>query len=141
MRNGQNRSSKSRKQKIMNSDHKRFFVFLSCVVVLTIVLTFLFKQIIPLYVTPFWALQILFFAIVNIIVYFITVKVKSKNDIKKLAQFNMVMTVTKLMVYLAIIAIYSFIFPEDSKPFTISFLAYYLCFSFFETFVKVKIKN
>ena len=70
-----------------------------------------------------------------------TIKVKSKNDINKTTHFHMLVTIVKLIVYLAIVATYAIMFSDDSKTFIISFLLYYLCFTFFETFVKLKINN
>ena len=55
--------------------------------------------------------------------------------------FHMIETVVKLLVYLVIIAIYAIKFSDDAKSFVISFLLYYLCFTFFGTFVKIKINN
>lgn len=125
----------------MKYSHTRFFIVLACVVVFAVLITYLFRQIVPKYVTPYWALQILFFAIVNVVIYFIAVNVRDKNDVGRTTRFSMLVTVVKLISYIAIIAIYSIMFPSDSKAFVISFLAYYLCFSFFETFVKIKINN
>lgn len=68
-----------------------------------------------------------------------TIKVKSKNDINKTTNFHMITTITKLFVCLAIVATYAIMFSEDAKAFVMSFLVYYLCFTFFETLVKVKI--
>jgi hypothetical protein len=70
-----------------------------------------------------------------------TLKVKSKNDINKTTHFHMIVTVVKLIAYLAIIATYMIKFPDDAKAFVVTFLMYYLCFTFFETFVKIKINN
>lgn len=125
----------------MKNNHTKFFISLFCVVALTTALTFVFKHIIPQTIISFWPLLILFFAIVNIAIYFMTIKVKSKNDINKATHFHMLVTIMKLIVYLAIVATYAIIFPADAKAFIVSFLLYYLCFTFFETFVKIKINN
>ncbi len=125
----------------MKHQHTRFFISLFCIVALTIALTFVLKHIVPQIITPYWPSVISFFAIVNIIVYFISIRVKSKNDVSKMTYFHMIATVVKLLVYLAIIAIYTIKFSDDAKSFVISFLLYYLCFTFFETFVKIKINN
>lgn len=125
----------------MKSKHTIFFISLFCVIALATVLTFILKHTISQIVTPFWSLQILFFVVVNIAIYFMTIKIKNKNDISKTTHFHMFTTILKLFVYLAIIVTYAIMFPEDAKAFTISFLVYYLCFTFFETFVKIKINN
>ena len=141
MRNGQYRSSKGRKQEIMKCKHTKFFISLLCVTALVTVLTFILKHAVPQIITSFWPLLILFFDAVNVIVYFMTIKVKSKNDISKTTHFHMLVTIVKLIAYLAIVATYAIMFSGDVKAFIISFLLYYLCFTFFETFVKIKINN
>lgn len=125
----------------MKCKHTKFFISLLCVTALVTALTFILKNTIPQTITPFWPLLILFFDAINVIVYFMTIKVKSKNDINKTTHFHMLITIMKLIVYLAIVATYAIKFSEDSKAFIISFLLYYLCFTFFETFVKLKINN
>ena len=125
----------------MKYKHTKFFISLLCVTALVTALTFILKNTIPQTITPFWPLLILFFDAINVIVYFMTIKVKSKNDINKTTHFHMLITIMKLIVYLAIVATYAIKFSEDSKAFIISFLLYYLCFTFFETFVKLKINN
>lgn len=85
-------SSKNRTQEIMKSKHTIFFIFLFCIVVLATILSIVLKHIVPQIITPLWPLLILFFAIVNIIIYFINIRVKNKNDISKLTNFHMLVT-------------------------------------------------
>lgn len=68
-------------------------------------------------------------------------KIKEKKDMGKFTNFYMATTMTKLLVYLAILLIYVLIFPEDKKAFIFTFLAYYLCFTFFETYILTKSRN
>ncbi len=121
--------------------HTRFFISLFSVTALAIALTFVLKYIAPQIITPYWPLLILFFVIMNVIIYFMTAKVKSKNDINKTTHFHMLTTILKLVVCLAIVATYSIMFSESAKAFVVSFLVYYLCYTLFETFVKIKINN
>ena len=125
----------------MKSRHTIFFISLFSVVVLTIALSFALKNIAPQMISSLWPFMILFFTIENILIYFMTIKVKNKNDINKTTNFHMITTIAKLFVCLAIIATYAIMFSEDAKAFIMSFLVYYLCFTFFETFVKIKINN
>ncbi len=125
----------------MKSEYKRFFISLSCVIVFAVALTFLFKSIIPQIVTRFWQWQILFFAIINIAIYFIGVKVKNSGDVVKTTHFYMITTMAKLLVYLAVLFVFALMFTAEAKPFVISFLIYYFCFTIFETFVKIKTNN
>ena len=67
-----------------------------------------------------------------------TMKVKAKNDMGKFTNFYMGTTIVKLVTYLAVLLSYILIFPEDKKAFVFTFLAYYLCFTFFETYILAK---
>ena len=125
----------------MKPKHSIFFVSLLCVIALTTALTFALKYFIPQIITSLWPFIILFFAIENVIMYFMTIKVKSKNDVHKMTNFHMLTTIARLIVCLAIIAIYAIMSPASAKTFVVSFLVYYLCFTIFETFVKIKINN
>lgn len=120
------------------ADNRKFFISLLLLVMAVVGLTLLMKLSMPQFVTSFWWALILFFVAVNILVYFLTMKMKAKNDFRKFNNFYMITTVTKLLLYLAIVAVYSFVFNEDSKAFIITFLIYYLCFTVFETVVLTK---
>ena len=123
------------------TEYKKFFIRLLLLAIAVVGLTLLMKLSMPQFVTSFWWTLILFFVAVNTLVYFLTMKMKSKNDFRKFNNFYMLATVTKLLLYLAIVAAYSFVFKEDSKAFIITFLIYYLCFTVFETLMLVKNKN
>lgn len=122
----------------MKSYSSRFLLILVCLIVAMVVLTLLVENSIPAFVTPYWSLLILFFSIVSIVVYFMTMKIKAKNDFGKFTKFYMGTTVVKLLTYLGIILTYSIMFPDDKKSFIFTFLAYYLCFTIFETYILVK---
>ena len=93
-------------------------------------LTFLAEYYIPQFVTPYWSILILFLFIMNTIVYFATMYVRDKNDMGKFTNFY--------MGIIAFLVAYILIFPEDKKASIITFLAYYLCFSIFETYILTK---
>lgn len=122
----------------MANRNKSFLIGLVCMIVFTIITTLVLKSIVPQAVTPYWSLLILLFAVVCVTVFFTTMKVKDKNDIRKFTNFYMVLTILKLVVYLAILLLYAVLMPSDSKAFIITFLIYYLCFSIFETYILVK---
>lgn len=122
----------------MKSNNSRFLLFLVCVIVAMGGLTLLVKNSIPAFVTPYWSLLLLFFSVVSIVIYFTTMKIKAKNDFGKFTKFYMGTTVVKLLSYLGIILTYSIMFPDDKKSFIFTFLAYYLCFTIFETYILVK---
>lgn len=125
----------------MKSKSARFLVLLLSLVVVVAGATMMVGKTLPQYVTPYWSLILLFFAIVNIVIYFMTMKMREKNNMGKFTNFYMLATITKLLVYLAVLLTFILIFPEDKKAFVFTFLAYYLCFTFFETYILTKSKN
>lgn len=122
----------------MATRNKSFLIGLVCIIVLTIAATIIIKSLVPQVITPFWPLLVLFFTVVCIVVFFTTMKVKDRGDIRKFTNFYMVLTILKLVIYLAILLLYAILMPSDSKAFIITFLIYYLCFSIFETYILVK---
>lgn len=118
-----------------------FLISMFLLIVVMSGLTILVKSYFPQFVTPCWGFILFFFAIVNIVIYLLTMKIKEKKDMGKFTNFYMATTMTKLLVYLAILLIYVLIFPEDKKAFIFTFLAYYLCFTFFETYILTKSRN
>jgi phosphatidylglycerophosphate synthase len=84
-----------------------------------------------------WPAILLFFFIVSILVYFLSMRARRK-DMRKFANFYMASTVVKMILYLTIIFVYVLNFKEDGKRFAITFLIYYLIYSVFETFKLAK---
>ena len=95
--------------------------------------TMLVSALLMRHLTIWWPLIAVFFFIVSIVIYFLSEKQK-KKDMRSFTNFYMVTTVVKMVAYLSIIFIYVMSFKEDGKRFAITFLAYYLIFSVFETF-------
>lgn len=122
----------------MKSNSLRFLLILMCHVIMMIVLTLLIKNFTVGIVSPYWSLLLLFFSIISIFIYFMTMKVKSKKDFRKFTNFYMGTTIVKILVYIAIILTYILVFPEDRKSFIFTFFTYYLCFTIFETYILVK---
>lgn len=87
--------------------------------------------------TIWWPAIVGFFFIVSMVVFSLSEKAK-KKDMRKFANFYMTSTVVKMMVYLTIIFVYAINFKADGKRFAITFLAYYLIYSVFETFKLAK---
>ena len=119
----------------MRTKNTKFLMLLLLLVVAVACVTMIVKSFLPQFVAPYWSLLILFFTIVNIVIYFLIMKIKEKNDMGKFTNFYMGTTVAKLLLYLAVLLTYVLIFPEDKKAFVYTFLAYYLCFTFFETYI------
>ena len=57
----------------MKSKHNTFFISLFCVAAIAAGLTYALKNIISLEVTPYWLLLIVFFVVVNVIIYFLSI--------------------------------------------------------------------
>ena len=87
--------------------------------------------------TPWWPAIVLLFLVVSFVMYFMSQKAKAKG-MRQFSNFYMASTVVKMVIYLAIILIYSLKVPEDRKTFAITFLAYYLIYSVFETYKLAK---
>ena len=82
--------------------------------------------------TVWWPAIVVFFAIISAVMYYLSEKAREK-DMRKFTNFYMAATVIKMVVYLTIIIVYVMNFKEDGKRFAITFLAYYLIYSIFET--------
>ncbi|MCQ2318410.1 MAG: hypothetical protein MJZ90_05775 [Bacteroidales bacterium] len=89
------------------------------------------------HVTAWWPLLVVLFFAVSLALYQLCEKAKKKN-IRTFYNTYMASTFVKLIVYLAILLVYSLNFKEDSKHFMLTFLAYYLIYSVFETYQLVK---
>lgn len=89
--------------------------------------------------TIWWPAIAAFFYIVSIVIYFLSEKAKQK-DMRRFANFYMASTVVKMVLYLTIIFVYAISFKADGKRFAITFLAYYLIYSVYET-IKIAKKD
>ena len=105
-----------------------------CILTLIVIVASIFMRNM---LTIWWPAIAGFFFIVSIVVYYLSEKAK-KKDMRKFANFYMASTVVKMVLYLAIIFAYALNFKEDAKRFAITFLAYYLIYSVFETYKLAK---
>lgn len=110
------------------------FIKQLCIVTAVVILASVFAHNI---LTVWWPALVGFFFIVSILMFYLGEKAKQK-DMRKFTNFYMASTVVKMVVYLAIIFTYALCCKEDGKLFAITFLAYYLIFSVFETYKLVK---
>lgn len=112
---------------------------LCCFVIVLAALTLVIKSSMSGVLTPLWPFQLLFLLCVSLISNHLTQK-KMQGDSVKFANFYMILTVSKLLLYLSILLIYALVFPKDAKSFIMTFLAYYICFMVFNiiNFVKMK---
>lgn len=122
----------------MKSENVRFLSILLLLLTVMAGLTLLVKNSLPQFVTPYWYLQLLFFAAINITIYFVTMKVMAKKDMSRFTNFYMATTFVKILVYLCVLVTYILIFPEDKKAFVSTFIVYYICFTVYETYILAK---
>lgn len=81
--------------------------------------------------SPTLALLVVFFFAVNSVVYYILLSATGKNFSKFMTNF-MASTFVKLMVYLAVMLIYVYLFPKNALPFIIEYFILYIIYSVFE---------
>ena len=110
------------------------FIKQLCLLTLVVIVASIFARSI---LTVWWPAIVGFFFIVSMVVFYFADKAK-KKDMRKFTNFYMGATVLKMVVYLTIILIYAFTFKEDAKLFAMTFLAYYLVYSVFETYKLAK---
>jgi zinc transporter ZupT len=110
------------------------FIKQLCILTLVVIVASVFLR---AHLTVWWPAIVGFFFIVGIIVFYFADKAK-KKDMRRFTNFYMGATVAKMVVYLTIIFIYAITFKEDAKRFAVTFLAYYLVYSIFETYKLAK---
>ena len=110
------------------------FIKQLCILTLILIVASIFARNI---LTIWWPAIMGFFFIVSIVMFYLSEKAKQK-DMRKFANFYMASTVIKMVVYLSIIFFYALNFKEDGKRFAITFLAFYLIYSVFETYKLTK---
>ena len=110
------------------------FIKQLCILTLILIVASIFARNI---LTIWWPAIMGFFFIVSIVMFYLGEKAKQK-DMRKFANFYMASTVIKMVVYLSIIFFYAINFKEDGKRFAITFLAFYLIYSVFETYKLTK---
>ena len=89
------------------------------------------------HLTVWWPAIVAFFFIVSIVIFVLGDKAKKKS-LRSFSHFYMISTFVKMVSYITIIFLYAINNKEDGKRFAITFLAYYLIYSVFETFKLAK---
>lgn len=125
----------------MKSAKKRFLISLLCLFGILWGVSMIISVYAPLYITPHWHYLLLLFTMVSAVKFRKAIDIKKKNDAHQMVNFNMMATILKLIVYLAVIVLYVVNNPEDKIAFIITFLTYYLCFSVFETYMLIRKNN
>jgi len=108
---------------------KKFLIKMVIVTLIAGVLTFLvFHKLGENMQTPAWPWLLLFFFGSNSFLYFLFTRYKS-SKLSSFANFFMLATFLKLIVYLAVIVVYLLFNKEEAAPFLITFLLYYIIFT------------
>lgn len=111
---------------------KNFLVRLLVVAAVMAVLSLLvFSRLPDTWTTPAWPYLLLFFVASNLILYTLYAKAQAKK-LSKFANFFMLATFLKLVVYLAIIVVYLLFYRDDVVPFVLTFFIYYVVFTALE---------
>ena len=89
------------------------------------------------YITPTLPFLYIFFYSATTIVHYILLKISEKKP-TAFTNYFMLLTFGKLLFYLSIVLAYIILFKDDAKPFVISFLILYLCYTTFEVVQSLK---
>jgi hypothetical protein len=109
--------------------------FLRKLIIYSLILSFLVVGAVLIfpkkYFTPAMPYLFLFFISVTLISYYILVRASKKTFLKFL-NYYMLITVVKLLLFIAVLILYIFLNRNDAVPFALSFFILYLCYTIFE---------
>lgn len=108
--------------------------------VLALISWFLFSIASEAWTTHAWPYLLLFFMLTNGLLFWMYIKAMQKK-LSKFANFFMIATFSKLILYLAIIVVYLIFNRADVAPFTLTFFIYYLFYTFVEVRAIVKMQK
>ena len=91
-------------------------------------------------ITPVYLYLIAFMYAVNFLL-FAKLSQAVQNKPNRFINAFMLLNFGKLFLYIAIIAIYVFLYKSDAIPFTITFVVYYILFTAYEITALLKIKK
>ena len=121
-----------------------FIQFTKGLTVYTLIITFLsigiYYGLPELKITPVYLYLIAFMYAINFLLFAILSKA-IQNKPNLFINAFMLLNFGKLFLYIAIIAIYVFLYRNDAIPFTITFVIYYMLFTAYEITALLKIKK
>ncbi|MDR0970616.1 MAG: hypothetical protein LBM67_08795 [Lentimicrobiaceae bacterium] len=115
----------------MNTAFKRFSIKVLILSLILSILSFFMYHLFPAWITINWPYLMVFFIIVNLILYKLSDKAKQK-DMTKFSTVFIGTSFLKLLLYFAIIFFYSLLNKEDAIPFLITFFVYYVIYTIVE---------
>lgn len=111
---------------------KKFLIKIMITALITAVFSYLvFEKLDEDLQTSAWPWLLIFFVSSNSFLYFLFIRHKS-SKLSSFANFFMLATFLKLIVYLAVIVVYLLFNKEEAAPFLITFLLYYIIFTAIE---------
>lgn len=121
-----------------------FIQFVKGLTVYTLIITFLsigiYYGLPELKITSVYLYLIAFMYAVNFLL-FAKLSQAIQNKPNRFINAFMLLNFGKLFLYIAIIAIYVFLYRSDAVPFTITFVIYYMLFTAYEITALLKIKK
>lgn len=124
--------------------NKLFLQFAKGLTIYTLLITLLsvaFNYSLPgVHITPVYLYLIAFMYAVN---FLLLAKLSQaiQNRPNRFINTYMLLNFGKLFLYIAIIAVYVFMYRQDAIPFTITFFIYYVLFTAYEIIALLKIKK
>lgn len=94
----------------------------------------------PAWSTPVWPWLLMFFIVSNTVLYWLFNKAQQKK-LSSFANYFMIATFTKLLLYLAVILIYVWFNRSGAVAFILTFFVYYVVFTAFEVLSVSKQKH
>ncbi len=110
---------------------KKFVVQILIITIVLAIASFVAAKVLPQWVSKTWPWLLLFFAGTNTALYSLFSKAREKK-LSKFANYFMLATFLKLILYLFVILAYSFYNRIDAVPFILLFFVYYLIYTTFE---------
>ena len=112
-------------------------ILFSCIILLLI---YAFEPAIPDKFQSGWVCYLVyFFALTTLMLHYIIIRLAGGNP-KRFITYFMAATGIKLFVYLGVLLIFIFSFPEIAVAFIIEFFVLYLLYTSFETYFALKLK-
>jgi hypothetical protein len=118
---------------------KNFVIRLIIISIILAIANFILVKLEPNWETPVWPLLLLFFLFSNVALFWLYSRAQQKK-LSSFANYFMIATFSKLLLYLAVILIYVLYNRGDAVPFILTFFVYYIVFTTFEVFTISKQK-
>lgn len=125
----------------MKSDYilylKKLLAFSAIIAIISFVLAFFLPE---NFVSPAMPFLLAFFVSISLLTHYFVLKTMVKR-MSLFVNFYMISIFVKLILYVAIIAIYGIINKQDLMPFVITFFIFYLLYTIFELTAVLKLQK